>query len=459
MFQYQVGGKEVSGTSMRDLLGSDKFDDSERQKLFKKMFGYYNKGLFTMMTNKFKKLFESIDSEDMIWEPSDQKKPVEKIAKKDIIKGQNEDMIEIHTSDKKKDKKKKLAKALTIGGGLAGAGYLINKGLKGKDASTYKELPDFLQKTKDFYGLDRDPTPMEVIQYARELDTARGLGPFPEMGQVIPVGESINLPVDVGDTVLMGKFKNKKVVIKTIDFNEKGDVLINGRPALKFRMIKEFFEKLDMKGIIKEATSTSTDGGAVVDDGPSFGFGGLESYIDISEIQAKKLGFKIVDFIMKTPTDYEPDIPVYKNDGSVSYGPAGVGTGRTPNNQVDLTGGAVWKKWGGYINKIATTSGMKFVKYLLDKDIIKQSSRDTRDTVKTRNQENPPETPERKYVDEGVFTKEWWKEMLFEVPHGVMTKEKEWRDIQSHQKIWRIWTGRYWNYGVTPNGGRGLNWY
>ena len=43
---------------MRELLGSDKFDDSERAKLFKKMFGYYDKGVFNMMTNKFKKLFE-----------------------------------------------------------------------------------------------------------------------------------------------------------------------------------------------------------------------------------------------------------------------------------------------------------------------------------------------------------------------------------------------------------------
>jgi hypothetical protein len=53
-----VGGKEVSGTTMRELLGSPKIDDSERKKLFKKMFGYFDKGVFAMMTNKFKKLFE-----------------------------------------------------------------------------------------------------------------------------------------------------------------------------------------------------------------------------------------------------------------------------------------------------------------------------------------------------------------------------------------------------------------
>jgi hypothetical protein len=37
----------------------------------------------------------------------------------------------------------------------------------------------------------------------------------------------------------MGKFKNKKVVVKKIDWNEKGDLLINGRPALKFRLMPE----------------------------------------------------------------------------------------------------------------------------------------------------------------------------------------------------------------------------
>ena len=33
----------------------------------------------------------------------------------------------------------------------------------------------------------------------------------------------------VGDTILMGRFKNKRVKVKSIDYNEKGDLLINGR--------------------------------------------------------------------------------------------------------------------------------------------------------------------------------------------------------------------------------------
>ena len=49
--------------------------------------------------------------------------------------------------------------------------------------------------------------------------------------------EDIKVPVNIGDTVLMGRFKNKKVVVKSITKNEKGDYLINGRPAFKFRLL------------------------------------------------------------------------------------------------------------------------------------------------------------------------------------------------------------------------------
>ena len=54
-----------------------------------------------------------------------------------------------------------------------------------------------------------------------------------------PLIEEINIPVEIGDTILMGRFKNKRVKVKSIDYNEKGDLLINGRPALKFRIVKD----------------------------------------------------------------------------------------------------------------------------------------------------------------------------------------------------------------------------
>ena len=52
------------------------------------------------------------------------------------------------------------------------------------------------------------------------------------------ITEDVKLDLKVGDTILMGRFKNKKVKVKSIDYNEKGDLLINGRPALKFRLAK-----------------------------------------------------------------------------------------------------------------------------------------------------------------------------------------------------------------------------
>tara|TARA_R110000851_G_scaffold94758_14_gene205815 strand:+ start:4034 stop:5635 length:1602 start_codon:yes stop_codon:yes gene_type:complete len=48
--------------------------------------------------------------------------------------------------------------------------------------------------------------------------------------------EDYALPIEIGDTVLMGKFKNKSVVVKSIEINEKGDLLINGKSAARFRI-------------------------------------------------------------------------------------------------------------------------------------------------------------------------------------------------------------------------------
>ena len=49
----------------------------------------------------------------------------------------------------------------------------------------------------------------------------------------------IKLDIKVGDTLMGGKFKNKKVVVKTIGKNDKGDITINGKPLLRFRILKE----------------------------------------------------------------------------------------------------------------------------------------------------------------------------------------------------------------------------
>jgi hypothetical protein len=51
--------------------------------------------------------------------------------------------------------------------------------------------------------------------------------------------EMIKVPIKVGDTVLGGRFKNKKVIVKKIGKNDKGDITINDKPLLKYRIVKE----------------------------------------------------------------------------------------------------------------------------------------------------------------------------------------------------------------------------
>jgi len=49
----------------------------------------------------------------------------------------------------------------------------------------------------------------------------------------------IKLNVEVGDSILIGRFKNKKIEVKTITYDEYGMPIINGRPACTFRIPKK----------------------------------------------------------------------------------------------------------------------------------------------------------------------------------------------------------------------------
>jgi hypothetical protein len=75
------------------------------------------------------------------------------------------------------------------------------------------------------------------------------------------INEEIKLNVNIGDTLLMGKFKNKKVVVKSIGKDEWGMPTINGKKAVTFRIPK--------KEELKEAAST---GGFTGKDEPDTSF-------------------------------------------------------------------------------------------------------------------------------------------------------------------------------------------
>ena len=65
------------------------------------------------------------------------------------------------------------------------------------------------------------------------------------------IEEDINIPVKIGDTVLMGKFKNKKVKIKSIGKDDHGMPTINGKKAATFRIhnIVNIFDEDELKEI------------------------------------------------------------------------------------------------------------------------------------------------------------------------------------------------------------------
>ena len=59
------------------------------------------------------------------------------------------------------------------------------------------------------------------------------------------IEEDINIPINVGDTIYGGRFKNKKTVVKKIGKNAKGDITVNGKPLLKYRLVKESTEEFE----------------------------------------------------------------------------------------------------------------------------------------------------------------------------------------------------------------------
>lgn len=59
--------------------------------------------------------------------------------------------------------------------------------------------------------------------------------------------EAISIDIKVGDIVLGGKFKNKRITVKEIGKNDKGEVTINGKPLLRFRLTGEEEETTEQK--------------------------------------------------------------------------------------------------------------------------------------------------------------------------------------------------------------------
>lgn len=64
-----------------------------------------------------------------------------------------------------------------------------------------------------------------------------------ELGRLLYKSAKMELDIDIGDTVLMGRFKNSPRAVKTMGTDDLGQPTINGRKALTFRIKKLMPEK------------------------------------------------------------------------------------------------------------------------------------------------------------------------------------------------------------------------
>ena len=51
----------------------------------------------------------------------------------------------------------------------------------------------------------------------------------------------IQIPIEIGDIILTGRFRNKPVEVKEIGIDQYGHPTVNGKPILKIR-IKKFMQ-------------------------------------------------------------------------------------------------------------------------------------------------------------------------------------------------------------------------
>lgn len=155
---------------------------------------------------------------------------------------------------------------------------LSDKSLKKWDKQFRKQgLLESQQKLNLFRVtlLDPEDKKVSITVDAKNKDEARKLGKdqldskTKKQHQVIKVQkefyaqleeirESITVPIEVGDTLLGGKFKNKKVVVKDISTNERGEPMINGKNLMKYRLLQK--ENISLRlNLLQEAYNSLTD--------------------------------------------------------------------------------------------------------------------------------------------------------------------------------------------------------
>jgi len=166
-----IGGQNVSGTAVRQLLGNPDIDPKVRKSIFKRIYGKDDPEIFKLITKRTRQ--------------SESARKAQKAKK-------------AHTAATQEKKRKHIQKH--------GGERVLNP-------ETGREI---LVRT--------------ALSYDKNHPAYRAAAALR--------GEAITIPVEIGDTILTGKFRNKKTVVKSISKDEYGMPVINGRKVATFRIVK-----------------------------------------------------------------------------------------------------------------------------------------------------------------------------------------------------------------------------
>ena len=246
------GFGEMSGTTLRQVLATA---DAET---FKDVMGFFDPKIYNMLQTKFSQIksevIESFLNENSLTGIADtsaddgprymygnqatyRKKTAEMASRLGfevvnyIVK---DNPIEIHNTNYPDGPPLAVSYFPTgvKGGEPAGTDYLQN--YKGSPAYSLwkKEIKKIAQvvgyKFLDFLGAE------DSIESSKDE----------KLGVPTGIKEDFNVPINIGDTIMMGKFKNKPVVVQTIQWSQKGDLLINGKSAARFRIMPKEEEQV-----------------------------------------------------------------------------------------------------------------------------------------------------------------------------------------------------------------------
>ena len=241
------GFGEMSGTTLRQVLATA---DAET---FKDVMGFFDPKIYNMLQTKFSQLKSEIIESFLIKEISvtaggkhdvddgpryfygnqaSYRKQTAEMAKRlgfEVINYIVKDNpIELHDTNYPKGPPLTVSYFPTGVKGEFNAGTAYIRDLKGNPA--YKTWKSHISNVAQSVGYKF----LDYLDAEDSIESSKGEVLKPE-----GLTEDINLPINIGDTVMMGRFKNKKVVVKDISWSEKGDLLINGRSAMRLRIIPQ----------------------------------------------------------------------------------------------------------------------------------------------------------------------------------------------------------------------------